>query len=148
MSQITTTRAHVRSAAAKYPNSKPVLMELFPDAFEDNRIYSKIGQLFMRSSYPNAVYALAKSSGRVFFWNITHNTRWDMSRALPVACLRDPLGNNVTVAEFKQIIGSQDFNDFRKVHLKLEQLRKPYSDQYSESLDATALKWEEGDWNS
>lgn len=146
MSHITTTKQNVISAALKYPNSAPVLRELFPDAFVDNRIYSKIGQLFMRASYPNAVYALAKSKGRVFFWNVTHNKMWDESRAIPVSSLRDPLGNNITVSEFKRLTLEQNFDDFRKVHLKLVTKRGTYQAEPAQALDATALKWEGGDW--
>lgn len=108
---ISTTVDNVISAAARYPSAKGVLEELFPDAFSENKVYCKLGTIFLREGYDN-LYALIKWNGEVRFLNITNNQFWSAEKNIKVGSLLDATRATITVGEFKRLTEGENFNSF------------------------------------
>lgn len=93
----------VKLAAEKDPCAKKVLEILFPEVFEEDNIFCKIGIIFYRREYPKNVYTVFKWNGEVRILNITHNTMWDTKRNIKISTLKNP--DILTIAEFKKLSG-------------------------------------------
>lgn len=106
------SKENVLKAAKENPCSRNTLECLFPEAFEDNTKYCRIGIVFKRITYPNNFYSIFKWNGEVRILNITHNTFWDSSRNLKVRSLKDPNGEYLTVSEFKKLSGKDNLKEY------------------------------------
>lgn len=112
MDKLTVTKERVLEVAKENPCAAKVLEGLFPEAFEDNRVFCTIGSLFKRKSNPNSVYAIFKWNGEVRILNVTSNYMWKNLR-MSVSSLKDAKGDTLTVSEFKKLTGGMDdLSDF------------------------------------
>lgn len=115
--KITTTKEKILNAVHSNPKLYDSLASLFPEVFEDERTFCKIGSILKREKHPNNVYALFKWNGEVRLLNITQNTFWKTKgdRALKVNKLKDFNQEVITYLEFKRLIGTQSISDFRVI---------------------------------
>lgn len=113
------TKEKVLEAAKNSPLVKSVLETLFPDAFEDNTVFCKLGSVFTRYNYPGNVYCIIKHQGIVKIMNITHSTLWTSpnTRVVYVNSLRDSNAKTVTVSEFKRLVENHRFESFKIVKI-------------------------------
>lgn len=112
MEELTVTKERVLEVAKKNPYAVKVLKGLFPEAFEDEKIYCRIGSIFIRKEYPDNVYAVFKWNGEVRVLNVTKNIMWDSKRNLRVETLSDPEGKTLTVSEFRRLVGQYNLSEF------------------------------------
>lgn len=111
------TKEQIIAAAKKYPSSQPILAELWPDAFEDNRVFIKIGQLFKREQYEQAVYSVFRDrkSNCVRLLNITNSSFWSENRNIPIYELKDMNAERLTVSEFRRLTGLTDLSQITRL---------------------------------
>lgn len=111
------TKEQIIAAAKKYPSSQPILAELWPDAFDDNTPYIKIGQLFKRKQYEQSVYSVFRDrkSNCVRILNITNSSFWSDNKSIPFYELKDPNGEYLTVSEFKRLTELTDLEQITKL---------------------------------
>lgn len=113
--KLNVTKERVIKAAEENPQAESTLRSLFPEAFEDNRQYCRIGVIMSRKNHPGNVYALFKWNGEIRFLNVSNNKFWDTSdsnRNIKVSQLHDFKGETLTYSEFKKLIGANNINDF------------------------------------
>lgn len=108
MKEVKTYAENILKAAKGYPEAASVLRTLFPEAFEDETVFCRIGQILKRDNYPNNFYALFKWNGEVRLLNVSCNKFWNQDRNLTVSQLRNE--DSITVGEFKKLIGDQSMN--------------------------------------
>ena len=107
------TKEQVLKAAQQCPSSKQVLKELWPDAFEDNTPYIKVGQLFLRKQYRHAYAVIHDEHTRSFrVLNITHSRFWGEDKMLYTNSLKDIEHKYLTVSEFTRLTGYNDLSQF------------------------------------
>lgn len=104
MTNLEITKDKVLKAAKTNPCAKEVLETLFPEAFEDEKPFVKIGTTFKRRTYKSNEYCLIKHQGEVCILNITHGSFWDSKRNLKVRDLKAYNQNYLTIGEFKQLV--------------------------------------------
>lgn len=104
----------VIQAASECPESRATLEALFPEAFEEQKVFGKIGAVMKRDKYPNQTYALIKWNGEVRLLNITSNFFWK-DAIMKVSQLSDPNRETITVGEFLRLNGGRD--DFKIINV-------------------------------
>ena len=119
MEKLFTTKERILAVAEKHIAAKEILKELFPETFEDDTIFCKIGSLFTRKNYPNNIYTVFKWNGEVRILNITNNSMWKSDHNIKVQSLKDKLGDVLTISEFKKLVGKSDLSDFN-FNIKIE----------------------------
>ncbi len=92
-------------AAKENPESAKLLETLLPEAFEDSKVFCRIGTAFKRDTHPGSIYAVFKKSGLVRMVDITNNILGAGKYALRVHELKDTDGKTLTVSEFKKLAG-------------------------------------------
>lgn len=112
MENLTVSKERIIAVAKENPCAAKVLEGLFPEAFEDNTVFCKIGITFKRNKYLKNTYALFKWNGEVRVLNITQNKMWKPERNLKVSSLKDLEGNTLTVSEFKRLSGYHNLTEF------------------------------------
>lgn len=93
---------------------KSTLVTLFPEVFEDELPFIKIGTVLTKKNLNNH-YAVFKWNGEIRFLNITNNQFWNSDRNLKVSELKDREGIRLTRGEFKSLIGAAKVEDFKIV---------------------------------
>lgn len=104
----------VIQAAIECPESKTTLETLFPEVFEEQKVFSKIGVVLKRDKYPNQTYALIKWNGEVRLLNITCNFFWK-GAIIKVSQLKDINRETITVGEFLRLVGERE--DFKIINM-------------------------------
>lgn len=104
----------VIQASIECPESKATLEALFPEVFEEQKIFSKIGVVLKRDKYPNQTYALIKCNGEVRLLNITCNFFWK-DAIMKVSQLKDINRETITVGEFLRLVGGRE--DFKIINM-------------------------------
>lgn len=104
----------VIQAASECPESRATLEALFPEAFEEQKVFGKIGVVLKRDKYPNQTYALIKWNGEVRLLNITSNFFWKEA-IMKVSQLKDPNRETITVGEFLRLVGGRE--DFKIINV-------------------------------
>lgn len=110
------TKDQVVKAAERCPNARKILEELWPDAFENNTPYIRVGQLFLRKQYGHA-YAVIQDENTECFrvLNITHSRFWNEDKVLYPKSLKDIERKYLTVSEFSTLTGCRDLSQFIKL---------------------------------
>lgn len=108
-------RHEIYEILKKNPQSEEVLKDLFPGFFKDSEVFATLGSLLRRKSYPNNVYALFKWNGEVRLLCVNNNSFFKGYEPLRVGQLVDPEGKVINNAEFKNLIGVIDFEDFEVI---------------------------------
>lgn len=106
------TKEKVLKAAEENPYALRTLKSMFPEAFEDDTVFCKVGSIFRRAEYPENDYVVFKWNGEVRILNVTQNSMWGSERNLKVSSLKDPEGKTLTVSEFKRLSGKNDLSRF------------------------------------
>lgn len=101
MNEIKIEKDKIIQAATKHPEQKGFLETLFPEVFEDQKYFCKIGQLLKRHSYPNSYYAVIKHAGKLKMLCITNSQFWKNE----IDCV--PEKQYVSVNEIKKLV---DYN--------------------------------------
>lgn len=74
--EATTTVQAVLKAAKENPESRKVLETLFPNAFKENKMFCKMGDIFIRKG-TSSFYAIKYISGKVKVKNLTSGKFWE-----------------------------------------------------------------------
>lgn len=96
------TEKKVIETIENHPETKAVFESLFPEIFENKKVFCKIGSILKRDGYPFQTYALFKYNGEVRLLNVTGNYFWK-NASIKVGYLTDPEGNTITVGEFLKL---------------------------------------------
>lgn len=112
--KISTTIEKIIALSREQPKYYDLLSSLFPQAFEDERVFCKVGSILRRKKHPNDMYALFKWNGEIRLLNITRNNFWSTEgkNNFKVSKLKDSKGETVTYSEFKTITGLLPDDDF------------------------------------
>ena len=106
------TSERVQEAAKNTPEARKVLQDLFPEAFEDNTPFCRIGSVFKRKGYPRNFYAVFQWNGEIRILNVSNNTFWDKERNIKCGRRENPENSYLTVSEFKSLSGRDDLSQF------------------------------------
>ena len=112
--ELKVNKCRVIQAANECPESRATLETLFPEAFKEQKVFSRIGVILKRDSYPNQTYALIKWNGEVRLLNIISNFFWT-DAVMKVSQLKDTSKETITVEEFLKLVGGRD--DFRVINI-------------------------------
>lgn len=94
----------VRKVIDKNPGKvSEILLELFPEVKEEEKVFCRIGSLFTITNNPKNIYALFKWNGEVRILNVTRNSMWKRT-SMKVSMLRDPRGETMTIGEFRRLV--------------------------------------------
>ena len=109
------TAEQVLAAAKNHPNSRLILKELWPEAFESEIPFIKIGQMFKRTDYPKNVYAVVRrpKDYEVRIINISNGDFWD--RSIKYENLKDKTLVDLSIAEFKELSGVVDIDRIKRL---------------------------------
>lgn len=110
--KVETTREKVLEAAKQSPAAKKLMMELYPEVFENNTVLCEIGCIFFREKYPHNIYAVMKQGGQVIIVNITYSAKWDNKKTIPLHQLKDPTQKSITISEFSKLTGYTNMSEF------------------------------------
>jgi hypothetical protein len=107
------TKEQVIQAAQKFPNSKHILKELWPQAFVNNERFMDVGQLFFREGYPH-VYAIMRvpQEKAIKIGNISQSRFWNDPKMIREVDMYDINRNYITVSEFQKLSGYTLINHF------------------------------------
>lgn len=105
------SKERVLKAAGNNECARKILEDLFPEAFEDEKIVCKIGSLFARRS-TSSIYAVVALDDLVTIINVTSNYAWSKERRFRVDSVSHPEEKVLTVGEFKKLSGYDDLSDF------------------------------------
>lgn len=110
----------VLEAAKTSPQAKKALEKLFPSVFEDNRVFCRIGSVFLRSSCPNNFYTVITQNKMIRVLNITYNTFWKSADQLNFKCKDLKLWEEgaITHTEMQKILGVKDLKEYRVITTK------------------------------
>jgi len=88
-----------------------VIKKIIPSFnMRDDRVFCKVGQILLRKTYPDCVYAVQRVNDQLRIVNLTHCKPWDGKMLLnDMQC---PAKKEVTVHEFKTISEGVPFDDF------------------------------------
>jgi len=92
---------------------KHLMVGLFPEVFEDEKPFCKIGSVFTRLNYPDNFYAVVKINGYITIMNITYSSFWDEKRKLSIHELSDIKAETLTKGEFKRLCGNERINEIK-----------------------------------
>lgn len=96
----TISKEKILRVAERDGNTKRILTELFPEAFEDNRTFCKIGSILTSTTH-KSVYAVIKQDNQVMMLNISCSEFWK-THTLEVSELKNP--KSLTYSEFSKLI--------------------------------------------
>lgn len=96
-----------------------ILKPLFPEAFEDNKVFCRVGCLLNRIGHDGNLYALVKSNGAIKLITINGSHEWTSTFPLRVSELRNQ--DYLTYSEFQRFMGSYA-KEFRRINLTNQQI--------------------------
>ena len=71
-------KSKILEAAQLHPEARPTLETLFPELFENEKPFIKVGSIFLRKGYPDNMYMVAaRKSGQVIVFNMTYGSVWE-----------------------------------------------------------------------
>lgn len=100
------TKEQVIQAAQKFPNSKHILKELWPEVFVNTERFMNVGQLFFREGY-SYVYAIMRvpQEKAIKIGNISQSRFWNDDKMIKEADMFDINREYITVSEFQKLSG-------------------------------------------
>lgn len=110
--KVETTKEKVLEAAKQSSIARKLMMELYPEVFENNTKLCDIGCIFFRKSYPTNIYAVMKQNSEVVIVNITYSSKWDQKKVIKMHELKDPMQKSITVSEFSKLTGYINMSEF------------------------------------
>ena len=119
MKTVTTTEDKVLEASKTSKEAKAALEILFPEIFENDLPYIKVGTCFLRKEYRKNIYTIMvrkETDGhRVRIYNITDGSEWGNSIKLENLKTYED-GRTLTKGEFLELVGTKSLDNISFIH--------------------------------
>lgn len=125
MSTLSITKERVLAAAKTCPKAQQLLESLFPDAFEDNKVFCRINDVLIRKG-TNCFYQVVEKGNQVALVNLTHNHDWENRIPQPYEKYCGDYNKTLSRADMKTLLTGQvkNLNDFKV--LSISELQKQF----------------------
>jgi hypothetical protein len=118
---VNTTIENILNAAKNNPQSEKTLKYLFPKAFESNKPFIKIGQLFIRNGYNNLYVTIVEiRTGNIRIHNLNTGKGWNNTISIKGEGRICPI--TLTIAEFEELTGSVEYTKFTPIELPVKDI--------------------------